>query len=296
MKQHTRSTQFSASELETEPLMAPADSIIELLQHTEAFGTWRVQTDTGKVWWSPNVYKILGLEPQKGAVDIEQAVKVYHPDDIGTVNYLIEGAMENKKGFEFILRLIRADGKTRFVESVGMVKEDNKGHVVFIYGVFRDITDRISEKEVSTRRGMLVNSIVRNSPAPLVILDRQMKYMQISPSWAKAHKLSDIKSYLGKSHYSVMKDLPEEWKAEHKRALKGEVITRTTAHTSHPEATGLQSGSIVFPWWTSKNQVGGLIIMVTSPLKSAAEIEGTVSHIAGLMKRSTRSDKFAEIR
>lgn len=296
MEKHTRSTQFSASELATEKLMAPAESIVELLQHSEAFGTWRVETNSGKVWWSPNVYRIHGLDPQPGAVDIEQAVKVYHPEDVDTVNFLIEGAMESKKGFEFILRLTRADGKTRYVESIGMVREDNKGNVVFIYGVIRDLTDRISVKEVSKRRGMLVNSIVRNSPSPLVILDRQMNYMQISPSWAKFHNISNPESYLGKSHYIMMKDLPDAWKEEHKRALKGEVISRTTAHAPHGTTADLQCGSIVFPWWTSKSQVGGLIIMVTSQSKSAAEIEGTVGHIANLMTRSTRKNRFAEVR
>lgn len=296
MQEHTKSAQFNASDVQTEQLMAPAESIVQLMQHAESMGTWRLQTDTGKVWWSDNVYRIHGLEPTKGPVNIEQAVEAYHPDDIGTVNLLVEQAIENKKGFQFILRLNRADGKLRFVEAVASVREDETGHVVFLYGIFRDVTDRISEKEVAQRRGRLVNSIVENSPAPLVILDRHMKYMQISPSWVEFHKISAPKNHLGKSHYSIMKNLPDEWIDEHKRALKGEVITRNKALSMNPDAALKQCGSIVFPWFVSKDVVGGLIIMVTSLLKSNEEIRGTVGEIAGMMTRSARRGGFGEIR
>ncbi|MEP4433206.1 MAG: PAS domain-containing protein [Hyphomicrobiales bacterium] len=270
--------------------MAPAESILQLIQRRDTFGTWRFQTDSGEVWWSPNVYKIHGLRPRKGPVDIERAVKAYHPDDVGTVNFLIEQALENKKGFEFVQRLTRADGKVRFVESVGMVKEDSLGNVVFVYGTIKDITDEVSEKEISKTRGMLVNSIVTNSPTPLVIVDRKMNYLQISPSWAKFHRITNPGNFIGKSHYALMKNIPEEWKTEHQRALKGEIIHRTTTLRIGQEAPPDMFGSVVFPWRTGTDKVGGLIIMVTSLSNSEKENAQTAARFANLIGRSQPLD------
>lgn len=262
--------------------MAPAEDILPLLQRHSTFGTWRFDALSGEVWWSENVYKIHGLESKPGAVDIERGVKAYHPEDARTVNFLIEQALDNKKGFEFVLRLTRADGKMRYVESVGMIKEDSKGEVRFIYGTLRDVTENISEKEISIARGLLVKSIVENSPAPLVIVNREMEYLQISPAWAEFHKIPNPAKYIGKSHYLMMKNVPQAWKDEHQRALKGEIIHRTTTLKIGPDEPPESFGSVVFPWRIDAERVGGLIIMVTPRAKTDQENADQAAKFAGL--------------
>lgn len=277
--------------------MADGDQLLRLVMRAEKFGSWNLDTSTGQVSWSDTVYAIHGIEPKSGPVNVGKAVSLYHPDDAVTVELLVNDAIANKRGFDFVLRLNRTDGKMRFVQSIASVNLNALGKVTAVYGVFRDVTDRVNERNISETRGQMVNSIIANSPSPLVIVDKDMRYVQISPAWAEFHGIENPADYIGKSHYEALPDVPKEWRAEHQRALKGEVIYRQTALEAPKESGSRMFGSVVFPWRTSSNKIGGLIIMVTSLAKSKEENTGTARQIAGLMKNSgSRLQRFGEIR
>ncbi|MEP0518989.1 MAG: PAS domain-containing protein [Hyphomicrobiales bacterium] len=297
MEKHIRSNQFDHSGEKPEKLMADANMLMQLVMRSEKFGSWRLDMTTGQVMWSETVYRIHGMEPEPGPINVGKAISLYHPDDAKTVEYLINDAISHKRGFDFVLRLNRADGKMRFVEAIASVELTKSGSVTAIYGVFRDVTERINDRNISETRGQMVNSIITNSPSPLVIVDRDMRYVQISPAWAEFHKLENPTSFIGKSHYEVLPDVPKAWREEHQRALKGEVIYRKTALEADERSGSRMFGSVVFPWRTSSNKIGGLIIMVTSLAKSKEENTGTVRQIAGLMKHTgSRQHRFGEIR
>lgn len=277
--------------------MADAELLMGLVMRAEPFGTWRLDLSTGKVAWSDTVYKIHGMKPESGPVNVGKAVSLYHPVDAQTVELLINDCIAHRRGFNFVMRLNRADGKMRYVESIASVEVDSSNALVAIFGIFRDVTDRVNERNISETRGQMVNSIIANSPSPLVIVDREMRYVQISPAWAEFHNLENPAAFIGKSHYEVLPDVPKEWREEHKRALNGEVIYRQTALEAPSESGSRMFGSVVFPWRTSSNKIGGLIIMVTSLAKSKEENTGAVRQIAGLMKHTgSRQHRFGEIR
>lgn len=298
MEKNIRSSQFDLQEEHLEQLMANGGRLMQLVMRSEEFGSWRLDLSTGDVLWSNTVYRIHGMKPETGPVNVGKAISKYHPDDAKTVEFLINDAISHKKGFNFVLRLNRSDGKMRYVESIASVELGPSGSVAAVYGIFRDISERINERNISETRGQMVNSIIANSPSPLVIVDRDMHYVQISPAWAEFHKLDNPASFIGKSHYEVLPDVPKEWRDEHKRALQGEIIHRSTAlQTSGHSKSSRMFGSVVFPWRTSSNKIGGLIIMVTSHEKSKEENTGTVRQIAGLMKQShVRPNRFGAIR
>lgn len=264
----------------------------------ERFGFWSINAKTGGVWWSENVYHIHGMKPGNGVVNISKAVALYHPTDAKTVELLIGDALTHKKGFDFVLRLQRADGKMRFVQAVASVELDADGSVKTVYGIFRDVTQSISDKNISKTRAQLVSSIIANSPSPIAILDRKMCYLQISPAWAEFHRLKDPESYVGKSHYKALPEIPQEWKEEHKRVLNGETIHRSKALQSGEkrEASSI-AGASIFPWHTALGDIGGLIIMVTLPGNSEKTHNNKAAQIAKLMEQTEqRSQRFGEIR
>lgn len=291
------SDQFDPESLKTEKLMVDPDLLMQLVLQVEAFGFWRVDVQTGQVWWSENVYHIHGMEPGDGSVNIGKAVSRYHPKDAKTVEFLVNDAITNKNGFNFVLRLNRADGKMRYVQSTASVELHEDGSVKSVYGIFRDVTERISQENISKTRAQLVNSIISNSPSPIVILDRNLRYLQISPAWAKFHNLENPKSFIGTSHYEALPEIPPEWRAEHQRALKGEVIQRSTALQAGRKTGSTLFGSVVFPWHTASGEVGGLIIMVTAPGNETMDGTGAIANIARLMGQTDpKSHRFGEIR
>ncbi len=297
LKNPITSDQFDPKSLKTQHLKMDPDLLMQLVLQVEAFGFWSLDVQTGQVWWSENVYHIHGMEPGDGSVNIGKAVSRYHPKDAQTVEFLVNDAITNKKGFNFVLRLNRIDGKMRYVQSVASVKLHEDGSVETVYGIFRDVTERISQKNISKTRAQLVNSIIANSPSPIVILDRNLRYLQISPAWAEFHNLDNPKSFIGKSHYETLPEIPQDWRAEHQRALTGEVIHRTSALQAGRKTSSTIFGSVVFPWHTASGEVGGLIIMVTAPGKEPAGSTDAIANIARLMGQADpKSHRFGEIR
>ena len=119
--------------------------LLEMAEELAQVGHWRVNLETGELHWSPQVYRIHGIEPDGGRPPIEAGINFYHEDDRPTVEALVSRAIETGQGFNFQLRLIRADGEERLVESIGRTEKDAEGKVDALIGVFQDVTDRFNE-------------------------------------------------------------------------------------------------------------------------------------------------------
>lgn len=226
------------------------------------------------------------MKPGRGPIDINDAISAYHPDDAISVGLLIDHAIENKKGFDFILRLSHSSGDMRFVNSVASVETNIAGKITAVFGIFKDVTDRISEQRVAKVNKQLVHSIITNSPTPLVILDHDLNYLHISPSFLEFHGFCGRREFESTSHYQAFPNIPDHWKLEHQRALKGEVIHRKASEQADLAAEFQGFGSVIFPWRNASKKIGGLVMMVTPDGKSKAENIAAASQIAGLFGRS----------
>jgi len=82
------------------------------------------------------------------------------------------------------------------------------------------VRDRTAALEA---REDLLKTFVRHVPAAVAMLDRAMKYLQVSDRWCADYALrsGDV---IGRSHYEVFADIPEQWKEIHCRGLAGEAL------------------------------------------------------------------------
>ena len=266
----------------SEPLMADAGKLMMLVLRTQNIGTWRVDVHTGKTYWSARVFEIHGLPPSDEAVDLDAAIRAYHQEDAKTVAWLIINAIENKIGFSFVLRLSRGDGSIRLVQSSASVTTDDKGEVTEIFGIFSDVTELCTSKDLAESRGRLVRAIVTNSPAPLIVLDTKMRYLEVNPAWVDYYNLPPPKALLGKHHYEVMPNLPERFRQDNQRALAGEIVHSHISYKDTHNGMTMQRGAVVFPWKTARKKVGGIIIMLTPP-GQLHEQDRTMNQIARLV-------------
>ncbi|MEM6731940.1 MAG: ATP-binding protein, partial [Myxococcota bacterium] len=142
-----------------ERLQSRRERYLQMAEGLANFGYWHVNLVTRAVQWSDEVFKIHGLDVGN-VPTLEEAISFYHPADRPTVEEHMAAAVESKSGFQFELRLIRADETVRYVESRGRVELNDEGEVSGIFGVFMDITDRIEVQRELERQSRKLRQFV----------------------------------------------------------------------------------------------------------------------------------------
>jgi PAS domain S-box-containing protein len=94
-------------------------------------------------YWSDEIFRIFGLDPKTGTMNIEEAINsIVHPDDKDTVRRVIEKAIDEGEAFDFECRIVRPGGNIRRVRSMGGPLLDKSGRVIKLIGTLADVTDR----------------------------------------------------------------------------------------------------------------------------------------------------------
>jgi PAS domain S-box-containing protein len=126
-------------------------SWLEEAQRLAHIGHYKWNLITGRVIWSDELYRIYGLQPQSGPVDIAMINAMMHPDDRDHVFRTAQEAVQTGAHTSIEHRLIRADGEVRTVQGLGDVKRDPSGQAYEMFGTVQDITARKRAEETLQR-------------------------------------------------------------------------------------------------------------------------------------------------
>jgi PAS domain S-box-containing protein len=114
---------------------------LEEAQRVAHLGYWVWDLKTNQVIWSEETYRIFGVTPQVGSMDIAIVGEMIHPDDREVVFRTAEEAIRSGTRADCEHRLIRPDGQIRVVHSLGDLKKNSEG-LTQMFGTTQDITDR----------------------------------------------------------------------------------------------------------------------------------------------------------
>jgi PAS domain S-box-containing protein len=108
-------------------------------QRIAHIGSWAFD-DSGH-YWSDELYKIYGLDPQNGAPTVEQYLALIHPQDRASIAEIIKRMQEEHRGFDQIERIIRPDGQVRYIRAVAVPVMEQGLFKGFI-GTTMDVTEQ----------------------------------------------------------------------------------------------------------------------------------------------------------
>ncbi len=104
----------------------------------------------------------------------------------------------------------------------------------------------------------LLRVFIDQAPVSIAMFDREMRYIAASRRWVSHYHLEQ-RNWRGVSHYEVFPDLPDRWRAIHRRALGGEVVSTSEDHFDRADGTVQWLRWEVRPWFHEEEQ-GGIII------------------------------------
>jgi PAS domain S-box-containing protein len=204
-----------------------------------------------------------------------------------------------------ILEKLRAGGRIEHYETIRVTKagrkvdvsltispiKDSTGKLVGFCKLAHDITERKRAEqalretndalETQTRvlqsQEELLKIFVKNVPTAVAMLDRDMRYLQVSDRWCNDYLPGRVQ-ILGRCHYEIFPDMPERWKEVHLRALQGETLRADEDRWEGQDGTHWARWE-VRPWKTAEGAVGGILILAED-ITRRKQMEETLSDMS----------------
>jgi PAS domain S-box-containing protein len=214
-----------------------------------------------------------------------------------------------------ILETVRAGGRISQFETVRVSKtgkrinvsvtispiKDSSGRIVGVSGIARDITERKRAQEALAEmnrtlvaqaaslqaREELLKVFVKNVPAAVAMLDRDMRYLQVSDRWCSDNSV-EASELLGRSR-ELFPKMPDRWKEVNRRALQGETL-RADEDRWESEGSIRWARWEVRPWRADDGTVGGILILAED-ITRRKEMEETLSEMARKLIESQEQER-----
>jgi len=108
-------------------------------QRLARMGSWT--SDGTKCQWSDELFQIYGLDPRKGVPSTEGFLTIIHAQDRPSMAEAIRLMLEQERGCDVTTRVMRPDGKMRYVRCVGM-RVVEQGVFKGFLGTGMDVTEQ----------------------------------------------------------------------------------------------------------------------------------------------------------
>lgn len=221
-------------------------------------GGWEFSVEDGGGSWTEEVARIHELPPD-APVDVKKGISFYIDGDRQKIENAIHEAVASGSSYDLQLQLTTASGKKKWVRTIGHpVKDDGK--VVAVRGSFQDITELRQSQSDLVKSERKLRLFIEHAPAALAMFDKEMRYLAVSRRWVTDYGLGSESGVLGRSHYQVFPEIPEQWKAIHRRAIGGEVVKSDEDLFERLDGTSQWLRWEARPWFNSDDEVGGIVI------------------------------------
>ena len=111
-------------------------------QKLAGVGCWEWDPEHGRMTWSPELYRIHGVDPASWQPGFESYLDRVHAEDRAAVGAVLAQALNDGAPFTFEERIVRPDGEVRHLRTRGEALRDERGRPAKIFGVCLDITQQ----------------------------------------------------------------------------------------------------------------------------------------------------------
>ncbi|MDY7019802.1 MAG: MASE1 domain-containing protein [Cyanobacteriota bacterium] len=121
---------------QAEASLRNSEASLAYAQDIAQIGHWDFIIADSSLYWSDQLYRILGFAPRSVPATFEQFLQSVHPEDRPLVRQSFEAALDQKHPYSIDYRLLLSDGQERFVCEQVVISSTH------IAGTVQDITDR----------------------------------------------------------------------------------------------------------------------------------------------------------
>ena len=126
-------------------------------QRLAQMGSWAFDA-AGFDYWSPELFRIYGLEPTSTAPTVQEYLNCIHPEDREFMANLIKRILAEASPFDATKRIVRPDGEVRYIRCVGAPVVENQKLKKYV-GSALDVTEHeLLTQELQRREAYLAEA------------------------------------------------------------------------------------------------------------------------------------------
>lgn len=109
-------------------------------QQIAKIGYWKLDILKNKLFWSDEVYNILGINKEDVKLSFELFFEAIHPEDREIFAKERSSVLAGEKDMNIEIRIIQPGGTQRWIHEIGKLEKNEKGEPVTFEGTIQDIT------------------------------------------------------------------------------------------------------------------------------------------------------------
>jgi PAS domain S-box-containing protein len=190
-------------------------------QRLAHMGSWAFNPSGFFDYWSQELFKIYGLDPQKGAPTLEQYLATLHPQDRKSMAETIKTMHAERSGCDVKKRIVRPNGEQRYIRSVGIPVVEGEVLKGFL-GTAMDITEQeLLTLELQLQRAYLAEAQKLTQTGSWAWRSADRKAVYLSEEWYRIYGFDPAEGAPSWEEY-VERVHPEDrlrWKGMAERAI-----------------------------------------------------------------------------
>jgi PAS domain S-box-containing protein len=134
-----------------------SETYLSEAQRLAHMGSWAFDAE-GFHYWSPELFRIHGLDPASKPPSIREYLDCVHPDDRESMTDLIKGILAKASTFDATKRIVRPNGEVRYIRCVAAPVVENQSLKKYV-GSAIDVTEHeILTQELRRREAYLAEA------------------------------------------------------------------------------------------------------------------------------------------
>lgn len=180
-------------------------------QEISHVGSWQMNLGTGKVSWSDEMYKIFGYERNRQDENmLDVFASAIFPEDKKNVENRMEATLKDGICRSMDYRIVRKDGKIRWVFAKGEPLLNKEGLVIAQHGILQDLTEQKQHEFALKESERMYRTILNASPESILIMDMKGIITEISDITHEIFGTENKSEFVGINFFNFVP--PEELK------------------------------------------------------------------------------------
>ncbi len=165
-----------------EAALAQAQAIAQI-------GNWEVDMVTDSLAWSPEIFRILGLDPATYRPSLETMTACVHPDDRPAFDKYFTDAVATRTFHTIDHRVVTPTGTTKWVHEIAQTTLNADGIPSRLFGTTQDITERKLIGDKLQFANILLTTEMEASPEGVLVVDGDRRIISFNQRFADMWKI-----------------------------------------------------------------------------------------------------------